>query len=153
MKQNERALHERIEMRGMIDGWLRLFIVKLRNELKVKNIGQTGALSRSIAGQLRSNGNNVSEVLAKFSMYGRFIDMGVGRGVAANERQSNRENRAAASRYGANVNFVGRKPRRWLNKRKMAEIYRLRELLAEQMLGEMTADKMLGVLDEINVKM
>lgn len=153
MAPNEKALHERIEMRGMIDGWLRLFIVKLRNELKVKNIGQTGALARSIAGQLRSNGNNVSEVLAKFSMYGRFIDMGVGRGVAAYERQSNRENRNASSRYGANVNFVGRKPKRWLNKRKMAEIYRLRELLAEQMIGEMTADKMFGVLDEINVKM
>lgn len=153
MKPNEKALHERIELRGMIDGWLRLFIVKLRNELKVKNIGQTGALARSIAGQLRSNGNNVSEVLAKFSMYGRFIDMGVGRGVAAYERQTNRENRNASTRYGASVGFSSRKPKRWLNKRKMAEIYRLRELLAEQMIGEMTADKMLGVLDEINVKM
>lgn len=151
MEARDQALHERIQMRGIIDGWLRHFITKLRKELKVKNIGVSGALARSIVGELRANGSNVSEVLAKFAMYGRFVDMGVGAGMKAYERKSNNDNIRGA-RYGANVESVARKPKRWLNKRKMAEIYRLRELLAEKMLSEISADKMIGVLSEVNMR-
>lgn len=148
-----KSLHERIEFRGILSDWLRIFLEKLRRELKLKNIGKTQALSNSIKGELLRNGGDISAVLAKFSMYGRFVDMGVGNGVKAYERKSNSADRTAAKRYGANVSYSTRKPKRWINKRKMAEVYRLSEILAESVLSELTADKMLGVLDDIDFHM
>ncbi|VXC44323.1 hypothetical protein [Sphingobacterium multivorum] len=148
-----KSLHERIEFRGILSDWLRIFLEKLRRELKLKNIGKTQALSNSIKGELLRNGGDISAVLAKFSMYGRFVDMGVGNGVKAYERKSNSADRTAAKRYGAIVSYSSRKPKKWINKRKMAEVYRLSEILAESVLSELTADKMLGVLDDIDFHM
>lgn len=151
MTPDERQLHERIQMRGLISGWLNLFIDKLRRELQLKNVVATGALSRSIAGQLLQSGGSISEVMVKFSMYGRFQDMGVGRGLKAYERRTNNQNRIGAERYGARVHYQPRRPKKWLNRRKMAEVYRLREILAEKIAGQLTAENMLGVLSEINI--
>lgn len=129
MDNRSTDLHNKIELKGMIDSWSRIFVTKLQDELKKKKIVDTGALMRSIQRQLQQSGDGVHGVIIKFHMYGRFVDMGVGNGLRAYERQFNKPNMAAVKRYGANLDYVSRKPRRWFNKRKMAEIYRLRELL------------------------
>lgn len=151
MTPDQVQLHERIQMRGLISGWLNLFLDKLRREMRLKNVSATGALERSITGQMLQNGGNISEVLTKFAMYGRFVDMGVGKGVKAYERYTNSQNRIGAERYGARVHHEPRRPKKWLNRRKMAEVYRLRELLAEKIAGQLTAENMLGVLTEMNL--
>jgi len=151
MTPDQAQLHERIQVRGIISGWLNLFITKLRRELRLKNISATGALERGIVGQMLQNGGNISEVLTKFAMYGRFVDMGVGKGVKAYERYTNNQNRIGAERYGARVDHEPRRAKKWLNRRKMAEVYRLRELLAEKIAGQLTAENMLGVLTEMNL--
>ncbi|MFE2861629.1 hypothetical protein [Sphingobacterium multivorum] len=151
MTPDQAQLHERIQVRGIISGWLNLFITKLRRELRLKNISATGALERGIVGQMLRNGLDISEVLTKFAMYGRFVDMGVGKGVKAYERHTNRENRIGAERYGARVGYQPRRAKKWLNRRKMAEVYRLREILAEKIAGQLTAENMIGVLTEMNL--
>lgn len=129
MDNRSTDLHNKIELKGMIDSWSRIFVTKLQDELKKKKIVDTGSLMRSIQRQLQQSNDGWHGVIIKFHMYGRFVDMGVGNGLRAHERQYNKPNMDAVKRYGANLEYVSRKPRRWFNKRKMAEIYRLRELL------------------------
>lgn len=133
MDNRSEALHDKIELKGVIDAWSRIFVVKLQEELKKKKLVDTGALLRSIKKQLLQSSDGVYGVMVRFHMYGRFVDMGVGNGLAAHERKGNKPNMEAVKRYGANLDYVSRKPRRWLNKRKMAEIYRLREILQSEL--------------------
>jgi hypothetical protein len=69
-----------------------------------------------------ANGGGITRVQLSFLMYGRFVDMGVGRGVDS-----------ALARYGrvrANGETLNRKPKKWYSRRKGHETHRLRELLA-----------------------
>lgn len=67
-------------------------------------------------------GGGVDRVMIQFMQYGRYLDMGVGRGTSHNERLANRQLRLGNTRT--------RRP--WYSKRKGYEIKRLREILAEQ---------------------
>lgn len=133
IKSNPNALHNKIELKGVIDSWSRIFVVKLQDELKKKKIVDTGALLRSIKKQLLQSSDGIHGVIVRFHMYGRFVDMGVGNGLKAYERKFNKPNMDSVKRYGSNLDYVSRKPRRWFNKRKMAEIYRLREILNSEL--------------------
>ncbi|OIN59830.1 hypothetical protein [Arsenicibacter rosenii] len=67
-------------------------------------------------------GNGGGAVQLSFPLYGRFVDMGVGRGV---DYQL-----AKYARRKANGEELNRQPRRWYSKRKAFETHRLRELAA-----------------------
>ncbi|MGJ1295522.1 hypothetical protein ACR777_15050 [Sphingobacterium spiritivorum] len=116
-----------------VNDWAIYAIKEFQSELDRKKVNLTGALFNSFKKELRANQGNVEEVLIKFSMYGRFRDMGVGRGLKAYERKTNKSNLIAAKRYGANVSYVGRQPKRWYSKKKTAETYRLKEILIKDM--------------------
>lgn len=126
-------LHFKIYRNGVIEKWSRYFVDRLRKQLRKLKIGKTGALERGIARQLVLTNGDVTAVFLRFAMYGRFVDMGVGRGLKAYERQSNRTFATGAKRYGADVSYNGRRPKRWFNKPKTAQIHRLRELLEAEM--------------------
>lgn len=70
-----------------------------------------------------SGGENAPRVVMEFLMYGRYIDMGVGRGADIADHITNRRLRLGSP---------GRTPRRWYAKRKGYELHRLREILAER---------------------
>lgn len=128
-----KELHDKINMRGLIDDWARIAIDRYKKEIAKKNIGVSGALSRSFQKEITVSGGDVKAVYIRFLMYGRFRDMGVGRGLKAYERKINKEFLIAAKTYGANVEYVRRQPKRWFNKPKMAQIYKLREILAKEL--------------------
>ena len=130
MAQN--TLFERINIRGYVDGWARVTIELWKKQLRKKRIGITKELENSFQKELKLKGTELAEVVIKFKMYGRFLDMGVGKGISANERGSNRQNRNASRAYGARVSFSSRRDKRWLNKIKTAQSYRLSELLAQR---------------------
>lgn len=113
----------------LVDDWARYAIQKFQRSLDRKKIGVTHALFNSFKRELAMNGGDVGAVLIKFAMYGRFRDMGVGRGMKAYERKSNRANLIAAKSYGANVTYSRRQAKRWYPKVKVHETMRLRELL------------------------
>lgn len=122
-------LHNKINFKGEVDSWARIAIERFRKELKKKKIYGSGNLYNSFEKQLEMSGTDVRAVYIRFALYGRFVDMGVGSGLKAYERKSNKAFLIAAKRYGADVEYVRRQPRRWFNKPKMAQIYRLREIL------------------------
>lgn len=125
-------LFTQINIRGMVDVWARYTISKWRAELRKKKIGVSDELYRSFTHQLQRDSEALTGVLLQFKYYGRFRDMGVGKGVKAFERGNNTANMRAARQYGATVDYVGRKPANWLNKIKAGQTHRLREILAEE---------------------
>lgn len=126
----EKTLFDQIEIRGYVDGWARLTIEAWRKELRKHKIGVTEELYRSFTHQLKRDREDLLGVMLKFKFYGRLRDMGVGKGVSAHERFTNKQNLSANKRYGTNLSAVSRKPARWFNKRKVNQVHRLRELLA-----------------------
>lgn len=130
MAQNN--LFDQMNIRGYVDGWARITIELWKKELRKKKIGITGDLANSFQREIKRQGAEIAEVMLKFKMYGRFVDMGVGNGVKAYERGTNRANSVANRRYGTNLASSGRKSKLWLNKIKTAQAYRLGELLGEK---------------------
>ncbi|HWK58747.1 MAG TPA: hypothetical protein VNQ80_15495 [Parapedobacter sp.] len=124
--------------RDTVDGWARIAIVEFQKSIEKKRIGVTRQLYNSFKKQLVAGGGDVKGVLLKFLMYGRFRDMGVGRGMKAWERATNKANLIAAKRYGADVPYSRRMAKRWYSKTKWAETLRLGELLARDLGEEIT---------------
>lgn len=117
----------------LVDEWARIAILEFQKSLDKKKIGVTGKLFNSFKRALEMSGGDVQATIIKFLMYGRFRDMGVGSGVKAYERKTNKANLIAAKRYGANVSYSRRQPKKWYNKPKYAQTMRLQELLVESM--------------------
>ena len=67
-------------------------------------------------------GGGTDRVMIQFLQYGRYLDMGVGRGTSHNERLANKQLRLGNTRTR----------KAWYAKRKGYEIKRLREILAAQ---------------------
>lgn len=119
----------------VVDDWAKYAIKAFQESLHRKKIGVSGALFNSFKRELVANGGDVGAVMIKFSMYGRFRDMGVGRGMKAYERKTNKMNLIGAKRYGANVQYSRRQSKRWYPKIKVHETLRLQEILVRD-LGE-----------------
>jgi|SRR5690606_4187884 len=119
----------------IVSEWARIAIERLQAALDKKKIGVTRELFNSFKRELEAAGGDVEAVIIKFLMYGRFVDMGVGNGIKAYERKTNKANLVGARAYGADVSYVARQPKRWYSKTKAAETWRLQELLIQD-LGE-----------------
>lgn len=122
-----------MQIRGFAEGWAQGTIRAWQKELRKKGIGITDELYNSFAAEVKIQQEELVGVMFRFLYYGRLRDMNVGRGLKAYERSNNTANASGARRYGANVDFVNRRQKRWYNKPKMAQIYRLRELLSQRM--------------------
>ena len=137
-------INQRINLKGLVSAWLRITEERFQGELNQKLYGSRTSkkgVQRSLLGnyrfgrkrgrtnQLRTNwrnnmpgsGGGVMGAHISFLLYGRFVDMGVGKGVdsALSQYQRNKRNGEEQSR----------KPVRWYSKRKGYETHRLRELL------------------------
>lgn len=122
----------------VVSDWAKYAIEALQAELEKKKVRLTGALFNSFKKELQATAGDVQAVLIKFLMYGRFRDMGVGNGLKAYERKTNKMNMIGVKRYGLKLDYVGRQPKRWYPKRKTAETHRLAEILVDEMGADIT---------------
>lgn len=120
---------ETISKRSTVEQWAKIAIKEFQKAIEKKKVFDTRHLFNSFKKELQASGGDVHAVLLKFAMRGRFRDMGVGRGMKAYERKTNKANLIAAKNYGANVAYSRRTPKRWYSKTKTAETYRLQEIL------------------------
>ncbi|MNT48741.1 hypothetical protein D3C72_1855380 [compost metagenome] len=87
-------------------------------------------LYHSFATELQSNGGDVERVLIKFNNYGRFVDMGVGRGVPLGSRKALGDDAYSRSRgESGRLHHMARKAKPWYSKTKRREIGKLRRIL------------------------
>lgn len=139
-------INQKIQTKAALQAWVKYSVEHFQTELDKKVYGlrsakKSGVQRSSLAGytfgsrKARTNslrkswwnnvsvGGGVDKVMIEFLLYGRFIDMGVGRGTTHTGRLVNRQLK------------LGRSPRQrklWYSKRKGYEIHRLREILAQQ---------------------
>lgn len=132
------TLQDRIDLRKKVDEWAEITIDKFQKSIKKQGIGVSNDLIDSFTKQVITDRDEMVALLIKFKFYGRLRDMGVGRGIKAFERSGNAADRRGAN-SGAKVSYVNRKPRKWYNKTKTAQLYRLREILGEDIGREATS--------------
>ncbi|OIN57620.1 hypothetical protein [Arsenicibacter rosenii] len=135
MNYRELDINQRINLKGLFAAWTDITVDRFRKELdrkvysrydrrtrsRVSRATRTGELRTNWRQQVRMADLSSGGIMISFLKYGRFVDMGVGKGVDY-----------ALSKYSrvrANGDPIKRRPKRWYAKRKAYEVHRLRELM------------------------
>lgn len=130
-------INEKINLKALLSAWTDITIDRFGEQLDKHLYSRKwrGGRDRKRAGrtrELRNNwrqtktlagaGSGINRINISFLLYGRFLDMGVGRGSGYHltKYRANKRNGEKNTR----------KPVRWYSKRKAAETHKLRELLA-----------------------
>lgn len=99
-----------------IQQWADIVIERWEAKIHKLNISSTGALLKSFTSQVELDADgNAQKILFTFNYYGRFVDMGVGRGVPI-----------------AKVPSSNRRPKPWYNKTFFSQVNKLAHILAER---------------------
>ncbi len=110
------------ERAKLIGDWARYAAERLQRSITKRRIGSSGDLSYSILYRLSAIANgDISSAAHEFNYYGKFVDMGVGRGQKIENVKSNAEI--------IRVVGGGRRPKKWFSKTYYAEVAELRNLL------------------------
>jgi len=122
-----------------VEAWADITIQNWHNNLRKQGIGSTGELFNSFAKHLvQESGGNVALVEFTFKYYGKFVDMGVGKGIRLSEvGEVRKTRRELGKRKGAL-----RSPKKWYSKELYVQVNRLKELLAVKYGQQMTSEIM-----------
>lgn len=103
-----------------LQAWAEIVIKNWEEKIEKLGISDTGALVSSLVHELylESSGDAATIAFA-FNYYGRFVDMGVGKGVPIGEVKASR-------------NEHTRRPKKWHSKVFFAEVQKLGEIWAEK---------------------
>jgi hypothetical protein len=106
----------------VIEDWARYTAERLQKSQEKKGVGKSGDLKYSTVYSTHGS-PDISRVDHSFNFYGKFIDMGVGKGQKIEDVKANADLRA--------VTKIGRKPKKWLGKAYYAEVTELTDLLLQ----------------------
>ncbi|WP_319228360.1 hypothetical protein [Draconibacterium orientale] len=99
-----------------VEAWADIVIERWEQKIERLNIGSSGQLIKSFYHTVQTQANGNPELIVfTFEYYGKFVDMGVGRGVTIEE-----------------VEFSNRRPKAWYSKVFFSQLEKLKELLAEK---------------------
>jgi hypothetical protein len=125
MQSTEPKLSER----EIAEAWAKITIIKWKKKLASKRIGDTGTLLRSFKyNVLASAQGNVLKITLLFEYYGRFVDMGVGKGVKIGDVKESAASRKLSGKMLGNR----RRPKKWYSKTFHAEVMKLSEIFAKE---------------------
>ncbi|MDA3867019.1 MAG: hypothetical protein PF489_09780 [Salinivirgaceae bacterium] len=103
-----------------IQQWAEYVIERWEQQIIRLGISSSGQLISSFQNfVITQSGGNVTLIEFIFEYYGKFVDMGVGRGVTMEE-----------------VSYSNRKPKPWYNKVFFSQVKKLGELLSEKYANE-----------------
>lgn len=136
-------INAKINLKGALADWSKYAVERFQDKITKNVYGvygvkttKKGVMRTSLGKQYRFGGvrtgslkknwwrqSSGSRVVLEFLLYGRFVDMGVGRGVSHTDRLVSRKLREGPT---------SRQARRWYSKTKTHQIIRLREILAQR---------------------
>ena len=115
--------------REIAEAWAKITIIKWKKKIASNKIGDTGTLLKSFKfNVLASAQGNVLKITLLFEYYGRFVDMGVGRGVKIGDVKESATSRRLSGKMLGNR----RRPKRWYSKTFHAEVMKLSEIFAKE---------------------
>lgn len=117
------AIQQQIERNKLIEDWAKFTAERLQKSIEKRGIGVTGSLKYSILYDLMSAaGGEIGSTKHEFNYYGKFVDMGVGKGQKIEDVKSNGD----LIMFGS----ATRSPKKWYSETMYAEIAILKDLLA-----------------------
>jgi hypothetical protein len=119
----------KLSEREIAEAWAKITIIKWKKKLASNKIGDTGSLLRSFKyNVLASAQGNVLKITFLFEYYGRFVDMGVGKGVKIGDVKESAASRKLSGKMLGNR----RRPKKWYSKTFHAEVMKLSEIFAKE---------------------
>ncbi len=120
------------ELSRTVEQWARYTIWALQMEIVKKKIGSSGDLLRGFTHQMLYNADGTPRgVTIGFWYHGKFVDMGVGKGVKLENVKGNAEIWRSLS-SGERKGRTHRRPKKWYSPVFYYEYQRLAELLVEK---------------------
>lgn len=114
----------------MITQWAKYTVQRLQESIyERESSASTRALMRSIKTELVRAGGDIDKVITRFLQYGRFYDMGVGRGVPIGAAGSGAF--SAARNGDGTLKQYHRKPVKWFSPVYFHEVQRFTELYTQ----------------------
>lgn len=123
----------------VLDSWARFTAERLQKSIKKLRIGVTGSLSYSVIYAAISSNGDTTSLQHSFNYYGKFRDMGVGKGQPIGDYKDNGD---VYSLVGG-----GRKPKKWFSKTYYGQVAELRTLMMEKY-----AEQSIGLIKETITK-
>lgn len=134
-----------LDEKQIADAWAKITIKRWRKKIQGLQIGESGELAKSfLYDVVASAQGDLVKIDFAFKYYGKFVDMGVGRGTSIGGVKENATSRKLEGRMLGNQ----RRPKKWYSKTFYAEVARLSEILAAE-CGHKGA---LAVCENINDK-
>ena len=120
-----------VVVKGIAKDVIKDFMPIVQERLKARlpefNVGDSGGLESSFRWQVRSGTYGVTGEL-RFNFYGRFVDMGVGKGMSLAEQQTGRAGTSSRTSFS-----TGRKPKPWFMPQYLHEIDQLQKIITEEL--------------------
>lgn len=115
----------------LITEWCRITIERFNEAIDKHGIGISGDLKSSIVSSIIAGSDgNIAAIELKFLYYGRFVDMGVGKGVPIGSASGKADYFNFRSAGGQLHNY-NRQAKPWYSPKKVREISRLEAILAQ----------------------
>lgn len=124
-----------VQLEQAVTRWLERAIRRYRFYMDKYGVGFSQSLWNSFTTNIiRSSGGNISKLEINFLYYGRFVDMGVGRGFPIGSRSKLGDDKFLSKRNerGQLRKAPGRKPKKWYAKTTTFEIGRLGDILQKE---------------------
>lgn len=138
MEYRNLSINDRINLKATLMAFKNIAVQDWKRELDRKlyrynrpNLKRTRLLHTDWSSSLISTLAGMSTLRFTFPMYGRFVDMGVGKGTSFGERRTWRRRRIDTRQVLSDATST-RRPVRWYSKRKGFTQHRLSEVLVKR---------------------
>jgi hypothetical protein len=116
-----------------VEAWADIVIERWERKIDLLKIGRTGNLAKSFAQHVNTQANgDVDLVTFTFEYYGKYVDMGVGRGMTAGSRNDLGESFYSKRNDLGQLHTHSRVKKPWYSKVFFSELIKLREILAQK---------------------
>lgn len=115
------------------DAWVKIVIERWENKIKELNIKHTGKLLDSFHHFINTQANGDPEKITfTFEFYGKFVDMGVGRGMPHGSRNQLGDSYYSKRNNLGQLHSYSRKPKPWYSKVFWSQFQKLKVIVHEK---------------------
>ena len=111
------------------DAWAKITIKRWKKKMLTMKVGDSGELAKSFLYDVIATAQgDIVKIDFAFQYYGKFVDMGVGKGVKIDQVKENVTSRRLEGKMLGNR----RRPKKWYSKTFHSEVMKLSEILQEK---------------------
>jgi len=129
----------------LVREWARITVDRWQEKMRKLKIADSGRLMQSFMHTVIHNAEgDISKIDFAFEYYGKFVDMGVGKGVKIEDVKELGMSRREDGRRTGNR----RRPKKWFNKTFYAEMMKLKELTQDRLATSISTEIASSFSDE-----